>query len=87
MAGDLTYYDYIVPTAATESDWMNPDYITGAEWLNGKASIGFADSDDSSLIASTSMSVYLRFEFTIDDTSLISAARFLWIMMMDLLHI
>ncbi|MBK8487078.1 MAG: lamin tail domain-containing protein [Bacteroidetes bacterium] len=76
VAGDLTYYDYIVPTAATESDWMNPDYITGAEWLNGKASIGFADSDDSSLIASTSMSVYLRFEFTIDDTSLISAARF-----------
>ncbi len=75
VAGDLTVYDYTIPDASTPAEWKNIDFTPGPEWSAGKASIGFGDGDDSTLVAATSISVYLRYTFTVEDTSLLVGAR------------
>lgn len=64
---------YIVPNAATPSGWIMPGY-DDALWNTGEASVGYGDGDDNSVVASGTKSVYLRYVFTIDDTSKIANA-------------
>ncbi len=68
-------WKYIVPNAATPTSWKNTGY-DDALWNTGEASVGYGDGDDNSLVASGTKSVYLRYEFSIDDTSKIANALF-----------
>lgn len=75
VTGDLTYYKYLVPTASTPTDWMQVDFIPGAEWLSGQASVGYGDGDDASAVPTYTISAFLRYDFDIDDTSKIADAK------------
>lgn len=66
-------WKYIVPGASTPSYWMNTGFDDSA-WNTGKASIGYGDSDDSSVVDAGTMSVYMRYAFSVADTSLINDA-------------
>ena len=59
---------YLVPNASTPASWINPGY-DDALWNTGEASVGYGDGDDNSMVAPGTRTVYLRYEFTIDDTS------------------
>ncbi|MFN3940182.1 MAG: lamin tail domain-containing protein, partial [Chitinophagales bacterium] len=71
ITNNNTTYKYIVPTASTSSGWKNTGFIPDGDWLSGKASIGYGDSDDSSVVAFYTTTVYARYTFEIADTSVI----------------
>lgn len=69
-AGDT--WRYHVGTAAPDSNWKSIAFNDSA-WLQGPGGFGYNDGDDATIIPTT-MSVYLRREFTIADLSKIEAA-------------
>ncbi len=73
--GENTIWKYLIPNAGTATDWMNPDFDP-VTWSSGKASIGYGDGDDSTLVPAGTLSVYLRYNFSIDDLSRVGAAVF-----------
>ena len=73
--GANTIWKYTIPDASTSAEWLEPGF-SPAGWNSGKASIGYGDGDDSTLVPAGTISVYLRYNFTIDDLSRIGAAVF-----------
>lgn len=65
-AGDI--WKYWVPDSDIGISWRNPDFDDVA-WPAGKSGFGYGDNDDSTEIATGSMSVYIRKEFFITDLS------------------
>lgn len=57
-------FDYLVPTAATPNNWMQPGY-NSTGWSKGKAGFGYGDGDDATTIPESAMAVYIRKTFTI----------------------
>ena len=63
-------WNYHVGNSEPPSSWFEPSFIDSS-WLSGPGGIGYGDNDDRTIIE-TAYSVYLRREFNIVDTSLIS---------------
>jgi hypothetical protein len=55
-------FDFIVPSAATSTNWKLAGFDVSG-WGKGKAGFGYGDNDDSTLIVTESMSVYIRKSF------------------------
>src|SRR6056297_3474365 len=58
---------YFPGNSAPDTDWKELTY-DDQSWADGKCSVGYGDDDDSTLIDPV-LSVYLRTEFNIADTS------------------
>jgi hypothetical protein len=56
---------------APPANWRDPDF-DDRNWPTGPGGIGYADGDDNTVIAPT-VSLYLRKEFTLADTALLTA--------------
>ncbi|MFM7757604.1 MAG: hypothetical protein ACKO6J_01610, partial [Crocinitomicaceae bacterium] len=67
---DTSSWRYIVPTAATSMNWIQPSF-NASNWNSGIGGFGFADGDDNTVIPTSSISVFVRKEFTIIDLSII----------------
>jgi hypothetical protein len=66
-------FSYIEPAADTLSGWNTPEY-DASSWGTGRAGFGFGDGDDNTLTDPSSIVVYARRYFDIQDTSLIAGA-------------
>ena len=62
-----TTWKYIVPNTQPSDSWKNQSFDTSS-WLEGPSGIGYGDDDDSTQIPQ-SISVYMRKEFQVLDTS------------------
>ena len=67
---DTSSWRYIVPTASTSMNWIQPSFNASA-WGFGNGGFGFADGDDNTTIPTSSISVFVRKEFSISDLSVI----------------
>ena len=65
MADDTWHYH--LGSASIPADWKDPGFNDDS-WSEGPGGIGYADGDDQTVISNT-MSVYLRMDFEILDTS------------------
>ena len=72
---DNSTWNYIIPTAATPSNWISPSFnATG--WNTGTGGFGFGDSDDNTALPTGTISVYQRITFNVVDVSLLTKAIF-----------
>lgn len=71
---DKNTWKYTVPAAAIPN-WTALNF-NDAAWSSGIGGIGFGDNDDSTVIATSSRSVYMRKTFTVIDTSVLSSVIF-----------
>lgn len=62
---------YFIGTSEPPATWKNAGFADAA-WSTGNGGIGFGDGDDNTVIGST-ISVYMRCKFTIDDLSVIES--------------
>lgn len=67
---DTSIWRYTVPTASTPMNWIQPGF-DASSWNSGTGGVGFADGDDNTIIPTSSISVFVRKEFTISDLSVI----------------
>lgn len=65
-------WQYYSGVAAPPNDW-NTLSFNASSWLQAPAGIGYGDGDDATIIAPTT-TLYMRQEFIIPDTSLVSVA-------------
>jgi hypothetical protein len=63
---------YILPDQGVPGDWRSPEF-NDSSWMTGQGGIGYGDGDDATVIPST-LSVFLRRRFQVEDHSGISAA-------------
>lgn len=70
---DNSTYRYLVPTAATSTNWKNFGF-NDAAWAQGTPGFGYGDGDDATLLPNPTTAVYARSVFTISDTSRLAAA-------------
>ncbi len=68
---DILEWHYIVPDAATPSDWISPSFDDSA-WSVGNGGFGFGDGDDGTNIPTGNISVYHRIHFNINNWNEIS---------------
>ena len=62
-----TTWKYILPNTQPSDSWKNQSFDTSS-WLEGPSGIGYGDGDDATVIQQ-SISVYMRKEFQVVDTS------------------
>jgi hypothetical protein len=66
-------WNYIVPTSELPTTWTNPEFDCSS-WLSGPGGFGYGDNDDNTILASGTLSVFIRKDFNVSDvSSLISA--------------
>ena len=65
------YWKYYVGISEPDSNWRTISF-NDSLWQNGQGGFGYGDGDDSTIISPT-ISLYLRKEFLIIDTSEIGA--------------
>ena len=70
---DAAIWKYLVPDDDTPSDWIMPGFDDSA-WGNSLVSVGYGDDDDNTILPDGTLSIYLRHEFIITDTSDIANA-------------
>jgi hypothetical protein len=58
-------WKYLVPTAEPANGWKYPGFNTSL-WGTGKSGFGISDNDDSTVLNSNLVSVFIRKEFTIE---------------------
>ncbi len=61
---------YIIPDQEIGDSWKGRGF-DDSSWLDGINGIGYGDGDDNTIVASGISSVYMRFRFTLEDTSLV----------------
>ena len=57
-------FDYIVPTASTPANWMQPDFVPEG-WGQGRPGFGSGNNDDNTVVPSGTMAVYARKSFVL----------------------
>lgn len=67
---DSSAWRFTVPTASTSMNWIQPSF-DASNWNSGIGGFGFADGDDNTVIPTSSISVFVRKEFSISDLSVI----------------
>lgn len=70
---DNSTWNYIIPTAATPTNWISPSFNTTG-WNTGTGGFGFGDSDDNTALPNGTISVYQRITFNVVDVSLLTKA-------------
>ena len=65
-------WDYFLGFSAPPANWNQPGFIP-TNWSSGPGGIGYADGDDNTTISPT-LSVFMRLDFNIVDTSTVLAA-------------
>jgi len=65
-------WNYFVGTSEPATNWRELNF-NDHHWLQGKGGIGYSDDDDNTIIDPT-LSLYLRINFTIYDTTKIEEA-------------
>ncbi len=68
LVQDNVQWRYRIPTTLVNATWKNITY-NDAAWSIGTGGIGYGDGDDSTDIANTTTSVYMRHTFQIVDAS------------------
>jgi hypothetical protein len=66
------HWRYLIPDAGTPVQWRQPEFNDGA-WPEGPSGFGFGDNDDNTVLPST-LSVFLRCSFQVDDPSQVRSA-------------
>jgi len=66
-------WKYIIPTQELEANWTNSDY-NDTSWLSGSGGIGYGDTDDKTIIAANTLSVFLRKTFYLNQASALDSA-------------
>ena len=74
IALDGTIWEYLIPDEQPADDWMTADF-DDESWLDGPSGFGYADGDDNTNVPATS-SIYMRYDFTLEDLSEIEMAIF-----------
>lgn len=69
-----TIWNYALPPAAIDA-W-NTNGFDDSGWATGKASIGYGDDDDSTVVPDGTRCIYMRTAFVVSDTSAMGYARF-----------
>ena len=72
MATGWRYRKATSAPSTPEAAWRQLDFVEDDTWLDGQTSIGFGDDDDNTLLEDMRdnyTGVYLRHEFSIEDTS------------------
>ena len=64
-------WSYLVPNTQPSADWHSSTFDASG-WSTGSTGIGHGDGDDATLI-NTTLSVYMRIEFTVIDPAIITA--------------
>ena len=72
----LSSWKYKVGSNSLDTNWRNNSF-NESPWSTGNGGIGFADGDDNSTIATSSISVMMRKTFTVSDTSQVLKAIFM----------
>jgi len=67
-------WNYFVGTSNPPVDWNSPAF-DDSEWSIGASGFGYGDDDDNTIIPTT-LSVFLRKSFTLEDTSALSGLLF-----------
>jgi len=62
--GDL--WQYTIPSSDIGSGWKNTGFDTTG-WLDGKSGFGYGDGDDSTKVPDSTISVFIRKEFTLSN--------------------
>ena len=62
---------YIVPNQNLNSSWTSRDF-NDSSWNTGLSGFGYADSDDATVLPEGTRSIFLRKEFQIDDTMILT---------------
>jgi len=70
---DVSVWKYLVPDDDTPADWIVSGFDDSG-WENSQVSVGYGDDDDTTVVPDGTLSIYLRHEFNIDDTSQIGNA-------------
>ncbi len=68
-------WKYIIPEEEPASDWKAVDF-DDQSWLDGETGIGYGDNDDKTVIATNTLSVFMRKTVTINDIDSLSALWF-----------
>lgn len=68
-----TTWRYLLPTTQPSATWKNTSF-NDATWQTGAGGIGYGDSDDATITANGTVSVYMRKTFTVTDTSALKEA-------------
>jgi hypothetical protein len=58
--------DFYIPTSIISDEWKNVGF-NPSSWNRGKTGLGYGDGDDSTQIPPSTISVYLRINFTIEN--------------------
>ena len=66
---------YLIPTSGMGANWKQKDF-TESGWIAAKSGVGFGDNDDNTVISKGISSVYLRFNFNVQDVSIINSLVF-----------
>jgi hypothetical protein len=66
-------WKYFIPSEELPVNWTNPDF-DDTNWSSGPGGIGYGDNDDNTLIPVNTISVYLRRNFFLADSSQLIAA-------------
>lgn len=72
----LSSWKYKVGSNSLDTNWRNNSF-NESPWSTGNGGIGFADGDDNTTIATSSISVMMRKTFTVSDTSQVLKAIFM----------
>ncbi len=59
-------FNYIVPTDSTSAEWNQPGF-NPVGWKSGKAGFGYSDDDDSSVVETSAMVVYVLKTFALPE--------------------
>jgi hypothetical protein len=62
---DGTSWHYLIPNSQPASTWQDSNF-DAASWPSGISGFGYGDGDDATVVEST-MSIYLRHEFQVED--------------------
>lgn len=62
---------YIVPSSAVSNSWIQKEF-NDTSWLNGAYGFGYGDEDDITEVPTSTISVFTRATFTVEDASIIN---------------
>lgn len=63
---------YYIPKSDIGTDWTKKDF-DDSSWITALSGVGFGDNDDNTKISSGTQSVYIRYNFTIEDKAQIAS--------------
>lgn len=66
---------YFIPKSNIGTNWISNDF-NDSSWINAVSGVGFGDNDDNTIISAGTQTVYIRYNFTIENKAQISSLLF-----------